>query len=129
MHHYNPLLITKRSWILAIHKVRIFLKVSKQRNGLQKWGKKYTSRGLWWRANGNYCKVLSSRLSRLVALPRIFRRLMKGKFDAYELWPLATKFQNWIVDRSTARDLTVIYIFDQYFSFNVQPENQILNRL
>ena len=34
---------------------------------------------------------------------------MKGKFDAYVLWPLAKKFQNWIVDRSTARDFTVGY--------------------
>ena len=32
---------------------------------------------------------------------------MKGKFDAYVLWPLAKKFQNWIIDRSTARDFTV----------------------
>ena len=32
---------------------------------------------------------------------------MKGKFDAYVLWPLAQKFQNWMVDRSTARDFTV----------------------
>ena len=32
---------------------------------------------------------------------------MKVKFDAYVLWPLAKKFQNWIVDRSTARDFTV----------------------
>ena len=32
---------------------------------------------------------------------------MKGKMDAYVLCPLATKFQNWIVDRSTARDFTV----------------------
>ena len=32
---------------------------------------------------------------------------MKGKFDAYVLWPLAKKFQNWIVDWSTARDFTV----------------------
>ena len=54
-----------------------------------------------------YCKVTSSRLSLLVALPRIFRRLMKGKFDAYVLWPLAKKFQNWIVDQSTARNFTV----------------------
>ena len=35
---------------------------------------------------------------------------MKGKFDAYALWPLAKEFQNWIVDRSTARDFTVIDI-------------------
>ena len=32
---------------------------------------------------------------------------MKGKFDAYVLWPLAKKFQNLIVDRSTARDFSV----------------------
>ena len=32
---------------------------------------------------------------------------MKEKFDAYVLWLLAKKFQNWIVDRSTARDFTV----------------------
>ena len=31
---------------------------------------------------------------------------MKGKFDAYV--PLAEKFQNWIEDRSTARDFTVV---------------------
>ena len=33
---------------------------------------------------------------------------MKGKFDAYLLCPLAKKFQNWIVDWSTARDFTVL---------------------
>ena len=33
--------------------------------------------------------------------------LMKGKFGAYVLWPLAKKFQNWIVHRSTSRDFTV----------------------
>ena len=27
---------------------------------------------------------------------------MKGKFDAYVLWPLTKRVQNWIVDRSTA---------------------------
>ena len=32
---------------------------------------------------------------------------MKGKFDAYVLWPLAKKFQIWIVDRSTTPDFTV----------------------
>ena len=35
--------------------------------------------------NSIYRKVASSRLSQLVAHPRIFRRLMKGKFDAYVL--------------------------------------------
>ena len=32
---------------------------------------------------------------------------MEGKFDAYVVWPLAKRVQNWIVDRSTARDFTV----------------------
>ena len=32
---------------------------------------------------------------------------MKGKFDAYVLWPSAKMIQIWIVDRSTARDFTV----------------------
>ena len=32
---------------------------------------------------------------------------MKEKFDAYVLWPLAQRVQNWIVDWSTARDFTV----------------------
>ena len=36
---------------------------------------------------------------------------MKGKFDGYILWPLAKKFQNWIVDLSTARDFTVFIGF------------------
>ena len=39
-----------------------------------------------------YRKAASSSLSRLVELFLIFRRLMKGKFDAYVLWPLAKKF-------------------------------------
>ena len=30
----------------------------------------------------------------LVAQPSIFRLFMKGKFDAYVLWPLAQKVQN-----------------------------------
>ena len=46
-----------------------------------------------------YCKVASSRLSWLVAHSRIFRLFMKGKFDAYVLWPLAKSVQYWIVDR------------------------------
>ena len=33
---------------------------------------------------------------------------MKWKFDAYVLWPLAKRVQNWIVDWSTARDFTII---------------------
>ena len=45
-----------------------------------------------------YCKVASRRLSRLVAHLRIFRLLMKGKFDAYVLWPSVKRVQNWIVD-------------------------------
>ena len=38
---------------------------------------------------------------------------MKGKFDAYVLWPLVKKFQNWIVDLSTARDFTVCMDMDK----------------
>ena len=49
-----------------------------------------------------YRKFTSSRLSQLVAHLRIFRLFMKGNLDAYALWPLAKKAQNWIVDRSTA---------------------------
>ena len=55
-----------------------------------------------------YCKVANSSLSRLVAHFQIFRRLIKEKFDAYVLWPLAKKLQNWIVDQSTASDFTVV---------------------
>ena len=66
-----------------------------------------------------YRKVLSSRLSWLVARIRIFRRLMKGKFDAYVLWPLAKKFQNRIVDPSTARHFNessnVLHLYRWYF--------------
>ena len=32
---------------------------------------------------------------------------MKGKFDAYVLWLLAKRVQNWIVDWSNARDFMV----------------------
>ena len=39
--------------------------------------------------NTIYRKVASSSTSRLVARPRIFWLLMKGKFDPYVLWPLA----------------------------------------
>ena len=50
---------------------------------------------------------------------------MKGKFDPYVLWPLAQKFQNWIVDRSTARDFTVLMILWWFFlkclEFNLLP--------
>ena len=52
-------------------------------------------------------KFSSSRQSRLVALsPQYFQKAYE--FDAYVLCPLAKKFQNWIVDRYTARDFTVV---------------------
>ena len=54
-----------------------------------------------------YRKVASSRLFRLIAHLRIFRLFMKGKFDAYVLWSLAKIVQNWIVDQSSARNVTV----------------------
>ena len=37
----------------------------------------------------------------------IFRLFMTGKFDAYVLWPLDERVQNWIVARSTVRDFTL----------------------
>ena len=55
----------------------------------------------------NFRKVASSSLSQLVSHFQNFRRLMKGKIDAYVQWPLAITFQNWIVDQFTARDFTV----------------------
>ena len=74
-------------------------------------------------------KVASSRLSRLVVHPKIFRRLMKGKFYPYVLWPLTQKFQNLIVDRSTARDFTVMifsfYLSDQRCLIVIDPEHKI----
>ena len=66
----------------------------------------YKNKGKMNTENENiYRKVSSRSTSRLVAHPSIFRMFMKGKFDAYVLWPLAKSFQNWIVDRSTARHL------------------------
>ena len=38
-----------------------------------------------------YRKVANSSLSWLVACFQIFRRLMKGKFDACDLWPKSSK--------------------------------------
>ena len=40
-----------------------------------------------------YSKVASSRLSWLVAHPSTFRMFMKGKFDAYVLWPKVSKIE------------------------------------
>ena len=54
-----------------------------------------------------YLKVSNSELSRLVACFRNFILPMTGKFKVYVLWPSAKRVQNWIVDRSTARDFTV----------------------
>ena len=60
---------------------------------------------------------MSSRPSRLVAHPGIFRMFMEGKFDAYVLWPFAKSFQIWIVDRSTACNFTVFKNLTKYFDF------------
>ena len=70
----------------------------------------------WWETNSKlitllkngtsiYRKVASSRLSRLVAH---FQTVNEGEFYAYVLWPLKKLLENWIVDRSTARDFTVV---------------------
>ena len=69
---------------------------------------------LLYTLKNKYCKGVSSRLSRLVAHLRIFRLFMKGKFNAYVLWPLAKRVQNWIVDRSTAHNFTVCYFINDF---------------
>ena len=58
-------------------------------------------------SNYIYRKVANSSLSLLVAHFWSFRLFMRGKFDAYKLWPLAQRVWNWIVDWSTARYFTV----------------------
>ena len=63
-------------------------------------------------------------LSRLVAHLRIFRLFMKGKFDAYVLWPLAQRVQNWIIDRCDARDFTVT---DQIWSDRIITKNHLFS--
>ena len=78
--------------------------------------KQYMKSFLWMlRSYFTYRKVPSSSLSCLVAQFQVFRRLMKGKFDAYVLWPLGKKFQNWKVDRSTAPDFTVGVSLKQFW--------------
>ena len=57
-----------------------------------------------------YRKVTSRSISWLVAHPKIFWLFMKGKFNAYVLWPLDKMVQNWIIDRSTAWNFTVGWI-------------------
>ena len=52
-----------------------------------------------WLSGNKYRKVASNWLSRFVAHPRIFRLFMKRNFDAYILWPLDKKAQNWISSR------------------------------
>ena len=54
-----------------------------------------------------YHKVASSRLSRLVAHPRIFRMLKVKFVPNMYCGPLAQKFQNWMINHSTARDFMV----------------------
>ena len=48
---------------------------------------------------------------------------MKGKFDAYVLRPLAKKFQNWIADRSTARDFTVFLVYIKNCHWKFKKKN------
>ena len=57
-----------------------------------------------------YHKNASRSRSWLVAHPRIFRLFMKGKFEAYVLWPLGKRVQNWIVAPSTASDFMLYLI-------------------
>ena len=51
---------------------------------------------------------------------------MKGKFDAYVLWPLAKWVQNRIVDQSTAHDFTVT-LFKNAINLNATTKIQILD--
>ena len=77
-----------------------------------------------------YRKVVSSSLSQLVALFQIFKRLMRGKFDAYVLEPLSKKFQIWIVDWSITPNFTVhiflhnktqfLHFSSKYVSFKIK---------
>ena len=39
---------------------------------------------------------------------------MKGKFEAYVMWPLAKRFQTWIVAQSTAWTLRYIEFLFEY---------------
>jgi hypothetical protein len=50
---------------------------------------------------------------------------MKGKFDAYVLWPLAKSVQNWIVHQSTARDFTVNKNAFFYIFYSLVPKIEI----
>ena len=53
---------------------------------------------------------------------------MKGKFDDYALWPLAKKFQNWIVDRSRLYGilkLVCIYQHNAIINFQEEKENAL----
>ena len=69
---------------------------------------------------GMYHKVISSKLSRLVTNPRIFRLFMKGNFDPYVLCHLAKKVQNWKVDWSSAHDLIRYAILDKFYLINIR---------
>ena len=48
---------------------------------------------------------------------------MKGKFDAYVLWPL-----NWIVDQSTACDFTVTTNYQSVRNMNVKVKTNFKSR-
>ena len=78
-------------------------------SSLHFWLKKLSYEELLW-LQCTYRKVASRSMFQLVAYLRIFRMFMKGKFEAYVLWPLAKSFQDWIVAWSTACDVTVCYI-------------------
>ena len=63
----------------------------------------------------------SRSISWLVAHPRIFRLFMKGKFDAYLLWPLAKRFQSFIVARFTVCDYIYCMLIFGQKSFSLGP--------
>ena len=93
--------------------LHIFLRIREQQSLHLKFFDFIANLSIYWLLenwNDWYRKVVSSWLSWLVAHPSIFKLFMKGKFDAYLLWPLAQRVQNWIVDRSTARYFTVSFL-------------------
>jgi hypothetical protein len=80
-----------------------------------------------------YRKVISSRLSRLVVHPRIFRLFMKRNFDAYVLWPLDKMVQNWIVYCSRlygipSWELDFWNFEPPYWAQNEQPKREICTK-
>ena len=57
----------------------------------------------------NFAYRISANSFRPWIVSAVFRRLMKGKFDSYVLWPLVKMVQNLIVDQSTVQNFTTCF--------------------